>query len=637
MCGICGLFGLGDFIDKQRLALMTSSLAHRGPDEVSTFLSEEIGLGFRRLAIVDRTAGHQPFVNETGKVKVIFNGEIYNYKDLSQMLRQKGHRLTQGGDGEVIAHLYEEYGIDFPKYLRGSFAIALWDQSKHRLFLTRDHIGVKPLYIRVNDENTGLAFASELKTLLVGTNRPLIDLIALDQFISYRYVPAPRTIFKQIIKVLPGTIVICKLKANDIVKFSYTFWNLPPVSNSLSFAQSAEKVAAALFDACQIRWPGEVSAGYFLSGGLDSTALVALHNLQQKETARTYSVGFEQPLSCNDYRYFSELSLARQTAQTLCTNHFERKISLSEVEQRLDNILRGMDEPIADPTAIPLYFLAEFAAANGEKVMFSGEGADELFGGYTTYFEPENYRRFNNLPRLLKSVAKQVFPDQAARFARPLSERYFGVGGLLRNDQKTLLYANDLNHELMNMPRYFPALRTLREVEMDEEERMLRFDLTSWLPENTLMKSDKLTMLHGIEVRLPYIDNQLVELGASMPYAYKLRGNDTKAVLRHAVKQYLPATITRRPKNGFPVPIAAWVNNELVTKVKEVLITGSQLSPFIKKEYIEGLSWGKMASREVRLVWALFTLEKFLANIHQEVCYKEKCSKQYSAKVIKKI
>lgn len=616
MCGICGLLGSNGCVEVQRLQDMTESLRHRGPDEESYYFGTHVGFGFRRLAIVDREHGHQPFQSENGHIKVIFNGEIYNYRELKERLQSQGHRFEHGSDGEVIAHLYEEEGFMFPTKLRGTFAIALWDERKRRLMLIRDRLGVKPLYLRLSGEHQGLAFASELRALLLGQEHPELDRQALDDYLSYRYVPAPYTIFQGIWKVEPGTALLFQVNRHRIEGHSVRYWRLPEEQMHLSFGAATRQVAESLEEAWQIRWPKEVPAGYFFSGGLDSAGLVALHQASGQGPARTYALGFEQPQKTQDYRYYSELEQARQTARVLHTRHFERIVTRTEVEAQLPRILAAMDEPIADPTALPLYFLSEFAAASGEKVVFSGEGADEVFGGYSVYWEPRAHRRFQSLPGWTRSLARSIFPEQTRRFSLALSERYFGVGGLLRPEQKNELYLPGAIPLRSRESRHFFGYDELQAECRLEEERMLRFDLMSWLPENTLMKSDKMSMAHSIEMRLPYLDHQLVELGVALPVAYKVERAQMKRVLRDALQNYLPAELRRRPKNGFPVPITAWLNSEWRANVQEVILDpGARIGDYLRREGLQAWLKGTFSSRSARLAWALFTLETYLHEV----------------------
>lgn len=623
MCGICGLFGPSNYVRVPRLKQMTRFMQHRGPDEEEFYVSPTLAFGFRRLAIVDLTGGHQPLTNEDRHVHVIFNGEIYNYRELREELVHKGHTLEQTGDGEVLAHLYEEYGLDFPSKLRGTFAVALWDERLRRLLLVRDRLGVKPLYVRYNGE--GLAFASELRALLIGVAKPNINLQALDQYLSYRYVPAPSTIFEGVHKVPPGGILIATYKKGELQVRTKTYWRISDRKEEISFEESAQRVRTSVKEALRIRWPDEVPAAYYFSGGLDSAGLVAMHQALFQEQARTYAIGFEQPRHTRDFRYYSELDQARNAARLLRTNHHEQVIPFSQVQQCLGQILTTMDEPIADPTAIPLYFLSEYAASQGEKVVFSGEGADELFGGYSTYLEPSNYRRYHQLPSWARKVAEQLFPHRTERFSLSLKERYHGVGGLLRTGQKQELYSLSLRAELKGVNPYFPEQMLLENEGLCEEERMLQFDMCSWLPENTLMKSDKMTMQHSLEMRLPYLDHHLVELGLSLPLQYKVRPHESKAVLRNAFAGYLPEEIISQPKNGFPVPLTAWLMEELSPEIKSVLLDpGAGIREYLLPRKVEELL-NVNSPRSSRLIWALYVLEVYLAfALHpQEEIYPE--------------
>lgn len=625
MCGICGLFGPTEYIRAARLKKMTRYMKHRGPDEEAFYISPFLALGFRRLAIVDITGGHQPVTNENRYVRVIFNGEIYNYRELREELLRRGHTLEQAGDGEVLCHLYEEYGLDFPTKLRGTFAIALWDERLRRLLLVRDRLGVKPLYVRYHRE--GLAFASELRALLIGEIKPDINLQALDQYLSYRYVPAPNTIFKGIYKVPPGAMLMASYRKGELQVLTKTYWRIQEEQTEISFQESCERVRSSLQEALRIRWPEEVPAAYYFSGGLDSAGLVAMHQTLYNEQARTYAIGFEKPKHTRDFRYYSELEQARNAAKVLKTRHCERVVPFLDVQQHLGQILAAMDEPIADPTAIPLYFLSEYAESQGEKVVFSGEGADELFGGYNTYLEPLNYRRYHQLPSWTKTWAERIFPQKTERFSLSLKERYFGVGGLLRSAQKQALYSLSMRAALEGVSSYFADLRFLENDELSEEERMLQFDLCSWLPENTLMKSDKMTMQHSLEMRLPYLDHKLVELGLSLPFHYKVRSTESKAVLRRALEGYLPKEIVTQRKNGFPVPLTAWLREELDLEIKNVLLDpGSRIKEFLIPRKIEEILLTNQ-QRTSRLIWALYVLEVYItyALYPEEKLYSEQC------------
>jgi asparagine synthase (glutamine-hydrolysing) len=279
----------------------------------------------------------------------------------------------------------------------------------------------------------------------------------------------------------------------------------------------------------------------------------------------------------------------------------------------LPKIILGLDEPIGDPTAIPLYFLSEFVASQGEKVVLSGEGADEVFGGYTTYFEPAAFRRYQELPWVVRSLAKKLFPQKVKRFSLNLEERYLGVGGLLRNDQKQGIYSLSMLHGLREGERCFLEQEYLKDGRYSEEDRMLKFDLCSWLPEDALMKSDKMTMQYSLEMRLPYLDHELVELVYSLPFEYKVSQNITKSILRSALEPHLPKEISSRSKNGFPVPITAWLTYELKNEIREVLLDpGSSLRQFILPQKVEELFQSEISHRSARLIWALYTLEEYL-------------------------
>lgn len=621
MCGICGQWHIegGSERTVELLERMTTTLSHRGPDEEGYYTQGGVGLGFRRLAIVDRFGGHQPFVNETGQIRALFNGEIYNHKELKAELSNRGHLLNQYSDGDVLTHLYEEWGFTLANHLRGVFAVAIWDQRKRRLILLRDRLGVKPLYYWLSPDQRELKFASEIKVLLNGGVQPVLDLLALDLYMSTRYVPAPFTILQGIRKVEPGNCVIVQEKEHQLVCQSLAYWQMPEEQYAVDKDMAIEKIRHQLWESWRIRWPEEVRAGYFFSGGLDSSGLVAMHQAAGLERARTYSVGFEQPRMTKDFRFYSELDQAKAVAKMLETQHHERIVARAEVEERLPEIIQALDEPIADPTAIPLYFLAETATAAGEKVIFSGEGADELFGGYSVYWEPINRRRYLATPAWFRAGAAMLLPRMDRHYQRDLTERYAGVGGLLNTAEKNSLYRMDIQQQLLDKDSQFFGWEELTKTWRAEEESMLRFDMRSWLPENTLMKSDKITMAHSLEIRVPYLDHRLVEYTMGLETGLKIRRGRTKELLRQAMRAYLPPKVCLQAKNGFPVPLTAWLAGEWRDRVLETVFdTGNLTAGVFNLSKLEAFLQQTNSQRAARLLWALYSLELYW----QSLCWK---------------
>lgn len=618
MCGICGQWCVEGGTEGS-LQSMTRALSHRGPDEEGYYEEGSLGLGFRRLAIVESFGGHQPFSNENGQIRVVFNGEIYNHRDLKRDLSNRDHILNQHSDGDVLAHLYEEWGFTLGNHLRGAFAVAIWDQRKRRLTLIRDRLGIKPLYYWLSPDGKVLKFASETKALLSGGVQPKLDPLSLDLYLSNRYVPAPYTILQGICKVEPGTCLIIEEEKQRLVCRSLVYWRLPEEQYPVNRDAASEEIRHRLWESWRIRWPEEVQAGYFYSGGLDSSGLVAMHQATGLEQARTYAVGFEQPRMTRDNRFYSELDQAKTAAKILGTQHQERLVGRTEVEQRLPEIIRALDEPIADPTAIPLYFLAETAAAAGEKVIFSGEGADELFGGYSVYWEPSNRRFYQALPTWIKACGARLLPRVDRHYQRSLIERYAGVGGLLNRAEKNSLYSLEMQQLLLTDVRQYFGREELTNTWRAEEESMLRFDLRSWLPENTLMKSDKISMAHSLELRVPYLDHRLVEYAAVLETRLKVRPGRTKELLRRALQAYLPRELCRQPKNGFPVPLTAWLIGEWQDRVQETVFdTGGITATVLNLSKLEIFLRQTNPQRAARLLWALYSLELFWQSLYRQ-------------------
>lgn len=620
MCGICGQWHIEAEAERTQelLEKMTTTMSHRGPDEEGYYEQDGVRLGFRRLAIVDGSRGHQPFSNENGVIQILFNGEIYNHKELKNELSKRGHLLNQGSDGDVLAHLYEEWGFTLAKHLRGVFAVAVWDVRRRRLLLFRDRLGVKPLYYWLSPDQRELRFASEIKALLRGGVQPVLDPLSLDLYLSNRYVPAPFTIFQGIRKVEPGTCVMVQEKEHRLVCQSLVYWEMPEEQYVVDKDIAIEEIRHHLWESWRIRWPEEVRAGYFFSGGLDSSGLVAMHQAAGLEQARTYAVGFEQPQLTKDFRFYSELDQAKAVAKILGTKHHERIVGRAEVEQRLPEIIQALDEPIADPTAIPLYFLAETATAAGEKVMFSGEGADELFGGYSVYWEPFNRRLYQTTPAWLRAGAAKLMPRLDRHYQRNLSERYAGVGGLLNAMEKNSLYRTDIQQRLSQVRPYF-GCEELTNTRRAEEESMLRFDMRSWLPENTLMKSDKITMAHSLEIRVPYLDHHLVEYTMGLDTGLKIKRGRTKELLRQAMHAYLPPQMCRQAKNGFPVPLTAWIAGEWQHRVREIVFdTGNLTTGVFNLSMLETFLKQTNSQRAARLLWALYSLELYWQSLNKQ-------------------
>jgi asparagine synthase (glutamine-hydrolysing) len=580
MCGICGIYeyrGRGA-VDESVLADMLEVIRHRGPDGGGAHVDVGLGIGARRLSIIDLPGGKQPMTNEDGSVVVVFNGEIYNYRELAARLRQQGHTLATASDTEVIVHLYEELGDEFVHELRGMFAIAVWDARRRRLFLARDRLGIKPLYYA--DSGTRLVFGSEIKAILMHPDivrRPSMD--ALAHYLSLKYVPAPETMFSGIVALPPGHTMTCD--ENGIRTARY--WDLSfagAEDAKTSEAEQAERLEYLLRDAVESHLVSDVPFGAFLSGGLDSSTIVALMSSFLDSPVKTFSVGFE-----GEGAGLSELPYARLVAEHYETDHHEVLVRAEDFSGLAEKIVWHLDQPIADEAAVANYMVAELASGH-VKMVLTGEGGDELFGGYARHAG----ERLAGVAGVLPSSMRRVAVGAASR-----------LPGLRR--PKIALYALSLDDETARLTNWFPLFneemladllservkqgvdgRTARNVfadhlgqtdATDSLSRLLYVDTKLWLPDDLLARGDKTSMAASLEARVPLLDHKLVEFAASLPSSLKVRRLTRKYLLKKVAAAWLPPEIVTRKKQGFPIPISLWFRNEAHTFVRDNLSSGA--------------------------------------------------------------
>lgn len=568
MCGICGFTSASRLSGKSRAALeaMTGSMEHRGPDDSGFYLDDYIALGFRRLGIIDLDTGGQPLSDENDRYRMVFNGEIYNYKQLRRELQGRGHRFKSQTDSEVIIHLYEERGENCVKALRGMFAFAIYDTVEQRLFLARDRFGIKPLYYTVLDGS--LIFASEAKTLL---EHPAVEarlnLEVLPHYFTFQYIPDPDTIFSGIMRLRPAHHLT--LDSGGIALKKYWQIRFNPQSDRKSLTHYIEMTDYLLREAVRLHMLSDVPRGAFLSSGIDSSNIVAL--LSQYEDVRTYSVG------CEGGKY-DELPQAGETAAFLGTTHREVRVGAREFWDQLPRIIWHQDEPVADPAAIALYFVARLAAEE-VRVVLSGEGADEIFGGYDIYREPAAVAPVQMLPEPLKNALSRMsqrLPDSIRgknyinRATTPLEQRYYGNARIFTEAEKDdllnpALFPDGRRSPLTVTAPYFNTTRHL-----DATTRMQHLDIHTWMPGDIMAKADRMTMAHSLELRVPYLDHKLVEFAATIPARFKIHRHITKFLLRKAASRHLPEEVFLRPKLGFPVPIAGWIRDYYRPRLEEL-------------------------------------------------------------------
>jgi len=585
---------------------MNAKLVHRGPDSEGTFLDGGVGIAARRLSIIDLETGDQPLANEDGSVRVAQNGEIYNYRELRAELAAKGHRFASHGDTEVIAHLYEEYGLDFAARLRGMFALAIWDARERRLVLARDRFGIKPLYYR--DEADELRFASELRALPRGE----VDPEALEAYLAFNFVPAPYSIFNGTYKLPPGHLLVWTEGRARLDRFARPH----PVDASELRKESAETLAeelrARMRDSVRAHLVSDVPVGVFLSGGVDSSLLAALAAEESTGPLRTFTIGFEE-------RSFDETAGARKVAERYATNHRELVLR-PEPELLLRALAEAFDEPFADSSALPTYLVSQLAAED-VKVCLSGEGGDELFGGYYTYAADLLASRLGPIARLARPFA-ELLPSSNARISFDYKAKRFTRSAHLppleRHHGWKEIFAPDVRAELRARLSAFDPVDLLRAryAETERAEPLARLqdvDLGIPLVDDLLVKTDRSSMAHSLEARVPFLDTTVSNLALALPRRLRVTGLDKKVLLRRAAEPLLPREVVHGKKRGFSIPAAAWLRGELEPFAREVLAPGVlRRQGFFAPEVVAGLLDRHAARKEdlSRQLWGLlaFTL-----------------------------
>ncbi len=578
MCGIYGILGLtGAAPDAPELLhRMGMAIHHRGPDDEGAFAEGPMLLGMRRLSIIDLAGGHQPIAGEDGNVVVVCNGEIYNFQALRRELEGKGHRFATHSDTEVIVHGYEEYGDAFLGRLEGMFGLAVWDRRRRRLLVARDPLGIKPVYYWQDAKR--LAFASEAKALLrVPGVEARIDSGALAQYLSVGYVCAPNAMFAGMRKLPPGHLLV----AEDGCVEVRAYWSLAPgVDESRSEASWIEELRGEMERAVREQMVSDVPIGAFLSGGIDSSAVVAFMSRHADRPVRTYSIGFA---GSSGAALYNELPHARAVAQAFGTEHREILVQ-PDVAGLLPRLLWHMDEPVADAAFITTYLVSKFAREDST-VILSGVGGDELFGGYRRYLDEHYRRHYQRIPRVIRRslidpIARRLPSDRHHRLlnelrlakafvladALPFEDRYRRYMEVFGAEERAALLLGQGGAFDDCIARAFAASAAT-----DPLRRLMDVDLATQMPEDLLMLTDKMSMAVSLECRVPLLDQRLVDLAARMPGRHKVRGGDLKHAMKRALEGVLPESILRREKRGFGAPIGAWFRQELAPLVADLL------------------------------------------------------------------
>jgi asparagine synthase (glutamine-hydrolysing) len=581
MCGIAGQFLLQapGGVTRDTIERMLAPIAHRGPDGRGIHLEGPVGLGHCRLAIIDPEGGVQPMANEDETIWIVFNGEIYNFAALRADLLARGHQFRSRSDTEVILHLYEEYGTDCVKRLDGMFAFALWDGRRRRLLLVRDRVGIKPLYYA--EAGGALDFASELKSILTHDAVPRdLDPAALHQFLAFHYVPGERTLFRSIRKLPPGHFLLAESGRVSVRQY----WDLQftTVRHDRTFDEAAAELHGLLGQTVRRHMIADVPVGVLLSGGMDSSAVLSLATTAAEQKLHTFTVGFAGEGVVDERPY------ARLAARCFGSIHHELTIGPDDFWNFLPAYAWHMEEPVCEPPAVALHYVTQHARRH-VKVLLSGEGGDEAFGGYPNYLHHLRLERWKRRLGPLRrpvgaavSLAGRWLGSERARrygpaFGRPLADHYFSrsssPGSYFNQANEAILGAGWPDDATGGTPAGYMAgvLRPARH--WGPLEQMLYADTKTWLPDDLLVKADKMTMANSVELRVPLLDHHVLEFAASLPARYKVEGGEGKRVLKAAFARLLPAEILTRKKAGFPVPYAAWLRGPLAGRVRDVLLS----------------------------------------------------------------
>ncbi len=624
MCGIAGTYKFRSqaAADHTAVERMTASMSHRGPDDHGVHIDGSVGLGHRRLSILDLSnRGRQPMTTKDGRYVIVYNGEIYNYVERRRELEAGGYGFQTDTDTEVLLALYAQYGAKCLERINGMFAFAVWDSVEGELFLARDRVGIKPLYYA--ETRDGLVFASEIKSLLASQEvSAQVAIPAIDRYMTYGYVPGADTLFNGIKKLRPGFA----LRANSMGLTTEAYWDLKYVPNlHRSAEETADELRALLINAAEIHMRSDVPIGVFLSGGLDSSAMVALLAEAGVRDLKTFSVAYHEA-------QYDETRYARIVADHFHTDHHELYIDPKDFLECIPRFVWHMDEPVTEAAAISLYLVAKLLREH-VTVALSGEGADELFAGYAIYQYMqwiEHYRKIpegvrNSVIAPLLGATGHTKIRKYLRLARqPLEERYLGVS-LHDVGYKDILYTNEFREVIHAHPCRDSLAESYSKTRGDDVlTRMLYSDLKGWLVDDLLIKADKMTMANSVELRVPFLDYRLVEFAATVPSGMKIRNGQVKWILKEAMKDRLPREIVTREKVGFPTPLALMFQRDLSGYLRELLLSEQCLNRmYFHRHAVERLIEEHVSQRHDhhKVLWQLVVLEEWHRQfIDQNTC-----------------
>jgi len=596
---MCGFVGFTGYLEDGETVLtnMMNKIIHRGPDSAGQHIDGKAYLGFRRLSIIDLDNGSQPMYNETNEVVIVFNGEIYNHMDLREDLINKGHVFKNNSDTEVLIHAYEEYGEDMLQKLRGMFSFVIWDSKNDTIFGARDFFGIKPFYYAVVDGN--LVFASEIKSILSYPKyEKAVNDVALENYLTFQYSVLEETFFKGIYKLMPSHCLTFKDGKLDIKRY----WEPKfEADESASLDVIIENIDKAMHDSIEHHKISDVEVGSFLSSGVDSSYVAATFNGD-----KTFTVGF-------DYDKYNEIDYAKALSKEINIDNYSKLITTEEYWGAISKIQYHMDEPLADPSAIALYFVSQTAAQH-VKVALSGEGADEFFGGYNIYREPFALRPMQKIPkpiRVLLGKAASLIPfkikgkNYIIRASKKLEERFIGNAFMFNEKERNKILKNPTgkyNHMDLTKP-FYDKVKGL-----DDVTRMQYIDINFWLIGDILLKADKMSMAHSLEVRVPFLDKEVFEVARHIPTKFKVNKENTKYAMRMAANRYLPDMVAEKKKLGFPVPIRIWLRDDKYYNIVKTAFTSEGAKKYFNtSEIVKFLDDHKNGKEDnSRKIWTVY-------------------------------
>ncbi|PER95552.1 asparagine synthase (glutamine-hydrolyzing) [Bacillus cereus] len=608
--------------EKIKFENMTNLLYHRGPDDQGYFRDEHVQFGFRRLSIIDLDAGHQPLAYENERYILMFNGEIYNYIELREMLIKQGACFSTQSDTEVIVALYAQVKEECVNYLRGMYTFVIWDRQEKKLFGARDHFGIKPLYIAQQNDIT--FFASEKKSILHVMQDKGVNPTALQHYFTYQYGPEPETLTNDINKIEPGHYFIKEIEKELEV---YRYWKPYFNASDIKKEEHIRAIRDVLYDSVKVHMRSDVPVGAFLSGGIDSSIIASIAK-EINPNLLTFSVGFE-------HRGFSEIDVAKETAEKLGVKNYSVLVTPQEFMNEFPKIMWHMDDPLADPAAVPLYFVAKEARKH-VTVVLSGEGSDELFGGYNIYREPNSLKMFSYIPtsgktvlKALSGALKEGFKGKSflERGCTPIEERYYGNAKIFREEEKIKLiksYNESVNYKDVTKPLYNEIK------DYDDVSKMQYIDMYTWLRGDILLKADKMSTAHSLELRVPFLDKEVFDVASKIPTELKIANRTTKAILREAVRCIVPDHVLDRKKLGFPVPIRHWLKDEMYDWALNI-IKESKTEHLIDKKYVLNLLEAHRTDKgdHSRKIWTVLTFmvwhQIYIEHTYDTNLFSEEC------------